>query len=224
MKNRKTVMTLTVLTIGIVLLGKNIKLNNTISVKDTEIEILQSKNKSLEIELESYRSIINAVNNIDTQKSNYTYYPIENLTIEEQEYIYDIATNNNFSFELILALLKVESNFQKDIISITDDWGISQIHRPYAPYYATLANLDEYDLLDFRDNIILSVTNLITCRNYWLNQYPDISDEVLVYYILGSYNCGVSGFADYLNQTGTYITDYAEIVLNYKCELEQQIN
>jgi len=223
MKNRRIIMTLIGLTIGIVLLSNNIKLNNTISTKEAEIGLLQNKN--LELEVERYSSIYTAVNNIDLNKNGYKYYPIENLTIEEQEYIYDITATNNLSYEMMLALLKTESNFQKNTISKTDDWGISQIHRPYAPYFASLANLDEYDLLDFEDNIKLSITNLITCRDYWLKQYPDISNEVLTYYILGSYNKGISGFTNYLNEKGKYITGYAEVVLNYKMELEQlQLN
>ena len=99
---------------------------------------------------------------------------------------------------------------------------ISFSDEPENPFYSTtyLGNL-----LDFEDNVTLSITNLITCRDYWLKQYPDISNEVLTYYILGSYNKGISGFTNYLNEKGKYITGYAEVVLNYKMELEQlQLN
>lgn len=204
-------------------------ISNAIDLKNEEIKILKNEIDDLYEQLAEsnskvakYESIVDAINNIDLNKNEYTYYPIENLTISEQEFIYDIAVANNLSYELLLSILKVESGFDKEAVSETQDFGISQIHKPYASYWAFVANLEEYDLFDFKDNIKMAVANLATCREYWLEQYPDISDEVLVFYMLGSYNRGLAGFTKYCKENNTYITNYAQIVLNYKMQLEQK--
>jgi len=221
MKNRKTVMTLTVMTIGIVLLSKNIKLNNTISVKEAEVELLQNKNKSLEIEIERYESIYNAINNIDLNKNEYTYYDIP-LTVSQQEYIQQLCWKYNFSYELILGIIYAESKFDLNAISYDgSSMGIMEVQDRYSKYYADIIGLDNYNLFNFEDNMLLGITNLIVARNFWINE-GYTNQESLTMLIVGSYNKGNMGMKNYYKQTGSYITNYTEIILNYKCELEQQ--
>jgi hypothetical protein len=223
--------TVIVLGIGIVLLLGKYNYNNTIQANNENI--IKIENEKLyedlvesHIEILKYKNILESFKNIDENKSvDYVYYNIPNLTIKNQEYIQNLCDANNISYTLVLGIIRAESNFQNEIISSSDDWGIMQIHKPYAKSWANGIGMNTYDLLRFEDNVKLGITILVFCREY-LKSQGITADEDLAEMILGCYNLGITGFINRYESTGKISTNYSDLVLNYKMKLEtnQELN
>lgn len=137
-----------------------------------------------------------------------------NLDIDIQKYIYDQSLQNNYSPELILAIIQHESKFKIDCISSTNDYGLGAINSVMLSYcmklYPDKDWKNPYDNIDF----------IIACLNYFrdriLTKYPDISQEQLAEDLVSIYNTGeIQYFKGYINK------DYVEKVYNIKCRLEQ---
>ena len=94
-----------------------------------------------------------------------------------------------------------------------------QVNKNYSDSFAEMIGMQEYDLFDFEDNVQIAFANLIYSREYWINQgYTNETDLTML--ILASYNRGIGGTIKYSRINGTYETDYAYHVLNYKRLLE----
>jgi soluble lytic murein transglycosylase-like protein len=225
---------ITILTglIAISLLGSRIYfLNSDIALKEEIIEKVEIENNNLYEQLAiangkvgKYESVMNAFKNIEIKKEDYIYYDIEKLNKSQQEYIQNLCKQFNFSFELVLGIMHSESRFDIDAISYDgSSSGIMQIKYQYADYYANLIGLKDYNLYNFKDNVMLGFSNLIHSRQHFIDLgYTD--QESLTYLILGAYNRGIGGMTKYHRENGTIVTKYSKDVLKYKMELEQQIN
>src|SRR5690606_9641498 len=64
----------------------------------------------------------------DGRKSKMPYYDIP-LSKELQEYTYKKCQESMVPYELVLAIMKVESNYKSDLISRTNDYGLMQINK-----------------------------------------------------------------------------------------------
>jgi len=215
------------LAIATILLGvNNIQLNSIVRVKDENIKIIEIDNNRLtqqlensNIELVKYKNIINSFNDINVKSNYYVYYDIP-LNINEQEYMQDLCNQNDLSYELVLAVVELESGYNKNLLSPTNDGGLFQINLGYADFYAQLANLENYDVYNFEDSCRMGIAGLKYYKNYWIEQGVT-DEETLYFYILNSYNMGVNGYISYIRMTNQLSRSYDRLVSNYKFELEQ---
>ena len=134
------------------------------------------------------------------------------LSNELQDYIYNLANENNIPFELIIALINVESNFNSTAISATNDYGLCQINISNHGWLSRTYGVT--DFLDPYQNVLCAVKMLnsygITCNNTY-----EISK------LLMCYNMGAGAANSYWNQ-GIYSTYYTVEVINmynYYCSL-----
>jgi soluble lytic murein transglycosylase-like protein len=208
----------------------NFDFNNTISTQNTEIEKIEKENEVLykqlsesNSKLAKYEGVMNTIENININEEDYVYYPIENLTVSQQRYIQDLCRRYNFSFEMILGIMRAESNFKTDAVSYDgSSLGIMQIQDQYSSYYGGLIGIEEYDIFNFEDNVLLGFSNLIHSREYWKEKgYTD--EQSLIQLILLSYNRGIGGATKYYRENGTMMSEYVKTVINYKFLLEMNL-
>lgn len=215
------------LAIVTMLLGvNNIQLNSIVEAKNENIKIIENENTLLtqklnksEYELATYKNIIDGFNDINNKDINYVYYDIP-LNINEQEYLQNLCIQADLSYELVLAIVELESGYNKDLLSPTNDGGLFQINLGYADFYAQLANLENYDVYNFEDSCRMGIAGLKYYKNYWIEQ--GVTDqETLYFYILNSYNMGVNGYISYIRTTNQLSRSYDRLISKNKFELEQ---
>jgi len=211
-----------VLIISLILLGKN---NLDLKVQNERLNYSELQNSDLRKDLLEanintlkYKNIFlkgeNMASNID-----YIYYDIPELTLKQQEYLQRLCNANNIAYTLILSMAKLESNFDSNSISETQDYGIYQINKNYHKFYAELAGLKKYNALDFYDNSKMAVAGLVYFREYWKSQ-GITSDEELFIYITNSYNCGINGYKTYIENNKILNRSYNQLIEKYKMQLE----
>lgn len=103
------------------------------------------------------------------------------LDYELQKYTYEQCEKNGLEFELVLAVMQVESNFKSDLISRTNDYGLMQINKVNHKWL-----MKELGVTDF-----LYPKQNIDCGIYMLKELFDkYSDE---HKVLMAYNFGEAG-------------------------------
>lgn len=133
-----------------------------------------------------------------------TYYDIP-LDLNIQDYVMDECSKRNIDPELALAVMSVESDFQYDVISNTNDYGIMQIN--IVNHQELKETLGINDFLDPYDSIQAGI--------YMLEQYQWCENETQM---LMCYNMGVSG-AKRAWKKGVYETSYTRKVMEAKKEI-----
>lgn len=133
-----------------------------------------------------------------------TYYDIP-LDLNIQDYVMDECSKRNINPELALAVMSVESDFQYDVISNTNDYGIMQIN--IVNHQELKETLGINDFLDPYDSIQAGI--------YMLEQYQWCENETQM---LMCYNMGVSGAKQVWNK-GIYETSYTRKVMEAKKEI-----
>ena len=148
----------------------------------TETETVETKAKELKTEVR-------------------TYYDVP-LDMEFQDYIREECINAGLDMELVLAIMKVESDFNSEVISSTDDFGLMQVNE---------INFEEVE----RE---LGLTNMLDPHQgakagiYLLSKLKWCESE---HQMLMAYNMGVTG-AQRLWKEGIYETNYSKKVLKAK--------
>ena len=135
------------------------------------------------------------------------YYDIP-LETELQDYIRKECDEMNDEMELVLAIMKVESDFNSDVISDTNDYGLMQIN--IVNHESLQKKLSIYDFLDPYDSAragIYMLSGLDWCEN-------DVQR-------LMCYNMGVTGAKRAWNK-GIQETEYSKKVLKTKEELREK--
>ena len=135
------------------------------------------------------------------------YYDIP-LETELQDYIRKECDEMNVEMELVLAIMKVESDFNSDVISDTNDYGLMQIN--IVNHESLQKKLSIYDFLDPYDSAragIYMLSGLDWCEN-------DVQR-------LMCYNMGVTGAKRAWNK-GVQETEYSKKVLKTKEELREK--
>ena len=130
-----------------------------------------------------------------------TYYDVP-LDMGFQDYIREECINAGLDMELVLAIMKVESDFNSEVISSTDDFGLMQVNE---------INFEEVE----RE---LGLTNMLDPHQgakagiYLLSKLKWCESE---HQMLMAYNMGVTG-AQRLWKEGIYETNYSKKVLKAK--------
>lgn len=138
-------------------------------------------------------------------ENRYVLYDIQ-LSEELQHYTQDVCEEYGVSYPLVIAIMKKESEFLPDAVSVTDDYGIMQINDVNHEWLEE--DLGVTDWFDPKQNILAGV--------YILSQFNEYKD---VHQILMSYNCGPSG-AKKLWAEGVYHTAYSRSVVEILGGLE----
>lgn len=139
------------------------------------------------------------------------------LTAEKQQFVQSLAARYDLSFELCLAVMAVESNFDCRASS-GSSCGIMQLNSNTYPTLARDLGIEKFDPYDFYHNVQAGIYKLSLERAYWLGE--DLMDEDAVQAMLISYNRGRSGAQRYIERHGLH-AEYVDKVLSYKGELER---
>lgn len=189
-----------------------ISINEDIKV---EKQYLETQNK----ELHRYKEIYDGLTTINIHTDT-RYYDIP-LTTWQQEFVQYEAEKRGFGETFIYGLQRYESYFgDKEDSGVSQ--GVMQIHKKYAWRCAELAELETYDIFDFKDNVKMGIAYLAYLRDSYISE-GITSQEELTYLTLLAYNRGLDGAKKYIKENGTIISDYAQIVLKYKYEIEQTL-
>ncbi len=129
------------------------------------------------------------------------------LTEELQEFIYYICSGYHVDFALVLAVIKVESGFEIEAVSATNDYGLMQINQRNHNWLTEKLGITDY--LDPYQNIYAGVFIL----RMLFEKHNDVNK------VLMAYNMGETG-ASRLWENGIYETDYTQKVLT----AQQQFN
>ncbi len=138
---------------------------------------------------------LEAIEADETENEGFVLYNVP-LDAELQKYTYDICTENNVDYKMVLAMMGQESSYKEDAISKTKDYGILQINQINHKWLEDKLGIENF--LDAKQNILAGVYMLADLTD----KYADI-DKVLM-----AYNCGESG-AQKLWKKGIYRTEYS---------------
>ena len=122
------------------------------------------------------------------------------LSEELQRYTYKLCQEYHVDYELVLAVMSLESNFDPDIISDTNDYGLMQINRCNHTWLKNTLGIT--NILDPQDNIHAGVYML----SLYVNKYETVNEALM------AYNMGEHGAARHWN-AGTYTSPYVVRVL-----------
>ena len=136
----------------------------------------------------------------------------------QQAFIKAECEKYGLSYTLVFGVCQAESSWNESADSGSSQ-GIMQLHRKTWPQLAEDLQITDFDPYDFEDNIAAGVYKLARLRDIW--QERGYMDEEVVPLMLISYNRGVKGCERYVEKYGLD-NDYAERVLRYKFEYEQQ--
>lgn len=125
------------------------------------------------------------------------------LSNELQEYIHQLCEEYNLAYSFIIALIDTESNFNSDVVSATDDYGLMQIN--------ACNHKEGFDYLDPYDNVTMGIEMLSDLAE----KYDDVES------VLMAYNFGEAG-AKKLWKQGVYSTNYTKKVLDKKMKYEKE--
>lgn len=175
----------TVLTILFVLVGLSIGR----IVKAGEEKQQEQETKIEEVEITDTYEIITlaagqeevfANEDTETKTASFVLLPVD-MPEEDQIIVFEIATENDIAFTLVMALIGCESEFDKNVYSSTGDSGYMQIND---------CNIEEMknrgfeDMFDTADNVGAGVSIL---RELY-DTYGDETERVLMAYNMGAGN------------------------------------
>lgn len=124
------------------------------------------------------------------------------LTAEMQDYIVSVAEQYDVPVALVYAVIDVESGFDENAVSATDDYGLMQINGLYHEYFCDLLGIAECKTAY---NNVLVGTYLLSC---YIDDYGTDLNAVLM-----CYNAGRGGAAQMWNN-GIFATEYSAKVID----------
>lgn len=138
-----------------------------------------------------------------------TYYDVP-LSHSLQNYIYEVCTDEKVPMSLVIAMIDYESNFNPEIVSDTDDYGLMQINRVNNEMLSS--SYHSADMLDAYQNVFCGVKIIAG----YINQYEDYN-KALMAYNMGSYG------AQKAWENGITSTTYSEQILTLMSSYEQEV-
>lgn len=132
------------------------------------------------------------------------------LSYDIQDFIRVLCERNGISMSLVLGLIEVESGFQADVISRTDDYGLMQINAINHGWLYEMYGIT--DFLDPYNNILCGITILS-------QHYERFGDETKA---LMAYNLGATG-AKRKWDNGIFETTYTNKIQSAKARYDLEI-
>lgn len=138
--------------------------------------------------------------------------PLEvELDEELQEFIYCLSYGYNIDYVFVMGLIEAESNYQVDVVSSTNDYGLMQINTVNHEWLN-----EKLGVTDFLDPYQNTRSGIYILRNLF-EKYKD-PEKVLM-----AYNMGENG-AKRLWDKGIYETDYTNKVIKNIMKIKNYIN
>lgn len=136
--------------------------------------------------------------------------PIYSIPLSEelQTYTFRLCEKYGVDYEMVLALMEIESRYRPDIISDTNDYGLMQIN--------SCNHADLEDKLGVTD--ILDPEQNIHCGVYLLGKLAAKYDDP--HRILMAYNMGERGARKYI-ENGNTTSAYSRAIMERRAELLQ---
>lgn len=125
------------------------------------------------------------------------------LSDDLQFYIHDLCDSYDLSYAMVIAMIDVESSFNVEAVSHTNDYGLMQIN--------AINHKDGYNYLNPYDNVKHGIKSL-----HRLSEKYEEANLVAM-----CWNCGEAG-AKSLWEQGIYSTDYSNKVVTKKLEYERK--
>lgn len=132
------------------------------------------------------------------------------LNEDVQQFTYYLSKGYNIDYPFTLAVMQTESDFQADLISDTEDYGLMQINKNNHDWITQTIGVEDY--LDPIQNIRAGM--FILRKLFEKYQKPSL--------VLMAYNMGETGAARLWKQ-GIYSTDYTEKVLQYQKQFSDKL-
>lgn len=177
-------------------------LNGQILDLEGQMQQLVESNEHLTIQLHEYQYKLQLfAGDFEVQVAGPTLYDIP-LDAALQEYTYNMCVDYYIPehYELMLALMWQESNFDASVVSSTDDYGLMQINDVNHDWLSEELGLD--DFLDPEQNIHAGVFLMAKL----IHKYGDVNKALM------AYNMGERGATTYWN-SGTYSSAYSNSVI-----------
>lgn len=146
---------------------------------------------------------------VEVKENGFKLYDIP-LSADLQKYISELSKKYSIDYELIIALLKVESNFNASLVSSTNDYGIAQINQ--VNHSTIKKNVkSNWDWSNPYDSVLACVYLLDSIRGD-----KNMSNERM----LLAYNMGEGGARKYLRNHSAGEWKYVKKVMAVKNKLE----
>lgn len=127
---------------------------------------------------------------------------------DTQAFVYYLCEAYHIDWTLVMAIIRQESNFQANVISATDDYGLMQINKCNHEWLSEQLGIN--DFLNEEQNIRAGVFVL----RKLFEQYTDVN------MVLMAYNMGEGG-ASNLWEKGIYETNYTKKINQYQSEFQE---
>lgn len=128
---------------------------------------------------------------------------------EDQEFLYYLCKGYNIDFDLAMSVIQVESDYEDDLISGTDDYGLMQINKMNHAELTKILGVTDY--LDPEQNMRAGC--YILRKLFEKYQSPS--------FVLMAYNMGETG-AKRLWREGVYETEYTQKVFAAQKKLQKE--
>lgn len=192
------------------------KIRNLINPVIITIEILiiifllimgakHSKEEQTTVEVEPYGQITDMVKTGSVPggwEDGSIFYPLEdvNMTYDMQEFVFHLSKAYDLDFNFVMAVIKTESDYNPDLVSPTDDYGLMQINTINHDWMES--QLGVTDMLDPYQNLNGGMYVL----KYLFDKYNDPAK------VLMAYNMGETG-ANKLWEKGITNSKYSDDVM-----------
>jgi soluble lytic murein transglycosylase-like protein len=143
------------------------------------------------------------------------------LEKETQEYIWELTNEKQLDPTLILAIAKVESNFNPNAVSSTGDYGLLQINKPSGTmkWLANKAEIENFDWSNPKHSVKAAGTYLGYLKSYYRERGWE--GEALTKRVLLAYNRGQGGSNKYINKYGHVESTYVKKIMKQKELIER---
>lgn len=141
------------------------------------------------------------------------------LSEDLQEYIWDICQEYEVSYELVLAIIMIESEFQKDAVSYNkSSLGLMQLNKNTYPELAKDLKIKKFNPFNAKHNVKAGIYYLAQIREELREK--DYCDEEILPMMLITYHRGRTGAKRYVRKHGTS-SKYVSAIIEQKYEYEK---
>jgi uncharacterized protein YlaN (UPF0358 family) len=189
------------------------KTNENLNIKLVDVD----KTMKVFYELHKKVEVVKVVEEVKVEVKRPT---IPNIPLSDEvlDYIWKKSLDSDFSYELLLAFAKVESDFNQNLTSRTRDHGMFQIHSGTDKFIAKQLGLTRFNLIDVYTNTNFAVYYLTYLREQYRSQ--GMSEEEVFPYTIVSFNRGIRGANNYIAKHGENIL-YLKKIKFYKEQFER---
>ncbi len=128
-----------------------------------------------------------------------------------QAYIYTLCKQNSIRYSLVLALMEIESGYQYDALSGTNDIGYMQVN--YKWQQDKMPDMTEKALYNPYVNIRVAIEYLVELSEEFTTEEA----------VLTAYHYGVSGAYGRCHKDAAITSDYADRVLEASARIEKEL-